>query len=31
MDALGAENADLRRARDELTAAVGVEQRESTK
>ncbi len=31
MDSLGAENPDLRRSRDELTAAVGVEQRESTK
>ena len=31
MDKLDAENPDLRRSRDELTAAVGVEQRESTK
>ena len=31
MDTLGADNPDLHRTRDELTAAVGVEQRESTK
>ena len=31
MEDLGAENPDLRRSRDELTAAVGVEHRESTK
>jgi hypothetical protein len=31
MDKLGAENPDLRQSRNELTAAVGVEQRESTK
>jgi len=31
MDTLGADNPDLRRSRDELTAAVGVEHRESTK
>ena len=31
MDSLDVENPDLRRSRDELTAAVGVEQRESTK
>ena len=30
MDELGADNPDLRRARDELTSAVGVEHREST-
>ena len=31
MDELGADNPDLRRSREELTAAVGVEHRESTK
>lgn len=31
MEDLGADNPDLRRSRDELTAAVGVEHRESTK
>lgn len=31
MDTLGAENPDLRRSRDELATAVGVERRESTK
>jgi low affinity Fe/Cu permease len=31
MDTLGADNPELHRTRDELTAAVGVEQRESTK
>ncbi len=31
MDELGAEHPDLRSSRDELTAAVGVEHRESTK
>jgi low affinity Fe/Cu permease len=30
MDELGAEHPDLRRSRDELTSAVGVEHREST-
>ena len=30
MDQLGADNPDLRHARDELTSAVGVEHREST-
>ena len=31
MDELGADHPDLRRSREELTAAVGVEHRESTK
>ncbi len=31
MDELGADHPDLRNARDELSSAVGVEQRESTK
>ena len=31
MDELGADNPDLRRSRDELTSAVGVEHREGTK
>jgi hypothetical protein len=31
MDELGGDNPNLRRSRDELTAAVGVEHRESTK
>ena len=31
MDGLGSDNPELRRSRDALTAAVGVEHRESTK
>jgi hypothetical protein len=31
MDELGGDNPNLRRSRDELTAAIGVEHRESTK